>query len=259
MKLGCCISLFDDKILSLAKTGADYAEIGISELHEHSREELLQRADALKASGLSCLAGNLLFPGGLPLVGETADRERVAEYLTDVLDKASLLGIRTIVFGSGKARAVPEGCSREKIWEQLCSLCSQLIAPAVESRGIVCCIEPLNRGECNILNTCSESARLVREVNRAGIRLLVDLYHFDLEQEPRASLAGYRGLLAHAHIASAKNGRHFPQAGDGDEYASFFRALREAGYEGSVSLEGSVQGDFLEDTGSSIRFLRSLL
>ncbi len=258
MKIGCCMSLFDDRIFSLSQAGADYVEIGISELNGHSREEILQRADALKASGLSCLAGNLLFPGGMPLVGEAVDREKTADYLSDVLDKAALLGIHTIVFGSGKARAVPEGYSREKTWEQLRSLCSQLIAPSAESRDIVCCIEPLNRGECNILNTCSESARLVREVDKTSIRLLVDLYHFDLEREPRASLAGYRGLLAHAHIASAKNGRLFPQPGDGEDYASFFRALQEAGYEGSLSLEGSVKGDFLEFAGSSIRYLHTL-
>ena len=109
MKIGCCMSLFDDRIFSLSQAGADYVEIGISELNGHSREEILQRADALKASGLSCLAGNLLFPGGMPLVGEAVDREKTADYLSDVLDKAALLGIHTIVFGSGKARAVPEG------------------------------------------------------------------------------------------------------------------------------------------------------
>ena len=95
-------------------------------------------------------------------------------------------------------------------------------------------------------------------MDKTSIRLLVDLYHFDLEREPRASLAGYRGLLAHAHIASAKNGRLFPQPGDGEDYASFFRALQEAGYEGSLSLEGSVKGDFLEFAGSSIRYLHTL-
>ena len=120
---------------SLSQAGADYVEIGISELNGHSREEILQRADALKASGLSCLAGNLLFPGGMPLVGEAVDREKTADYLSDVLDKAALLGIHTIVFGSGKARAVPEGYSREKTWEQLRSLCSQLIAPLCGKPG----------------------------------------------------------------------------------------------------------------------------
>ncbi len=108
------VSFSTTGFFSLSQAGADYVEIGISELNGHSREEILQRADALKASGLSCLAGNLLFPGGMPLVGEAVDREKTADYLSDVLDKAALLGIHTIVFGSGKARAVPEGYSGKR-------------------------------------------------------------------------------------------------------------------------------------------------
>lgn len=257
MKIGCCTSLFQDAILTLPQLGADYAEIGLSELSQHSEKEVSHRAELLARAGVRCLAGNVLFPGGLPLTGPHTDLPAISEYLKATLAKAAILGIQTVVFGSGGPRRVPEGFSREAAWEQLRRLCAQLLSPALQQYNITCCIEPLNRKECNILNTSEECARLVREVDRANICLLVDLYHFDLEKEPLSALEGYGEILAHAHIASAKNNRALPQKGDGEPYAAFFQALRDIDYAGALSLEGTVTGDFETCVAESIAYLRT--
>ncbi len=257
MKIGCCLPLFDDRILLLRELGADYAEIGLSQIAERPIGEIRERAEALREAGVACLSANLLFPGSLRLTGENADHEAAAAYLETALPKAALLGVRTVVFGSGGTRAVPEGFSREKAWKQLRALCANVIAPAAAKNGMICCIEPLGLRECNILNTCAETAKLVREVDAPEIRLLVDLYHFDQVGEDRRSLSGYRGLLRHAHIASAKNGRDLPKPGDGEDYTEFFDALRGAGYEGNVSLEGNMEGRFEETVRRSVAYLKT--
>ena len=257
MKIGCCTSLFQDAILTLPKLGVDYAEIGLSELSRHSPEEVSQRARLLSQAGVRCLAGNVLFPGELSLTGPRTDLPAVSEYLEATLQKAAALGIQRVVFGSGGPRRVPEGFSREAAWEQLCGLCAEILSSALEKYGMTCCIEPLNREECNILNTSGECARLVREVGKENIRLLVDLYHFDREQEPLSALEDYGDILAHAHIASAKNSRALPKEGDGEDYAAFFRALASIGYRGALSLEGSVTGDFAACVSESVAYLRT--
>ena len=215
MRFGCCVSLLDDTILRLPQAGADYAETGFSTLRDLSLAQCRERAQALEEAGVPVPVMNLLFPGDLALVGPRADLPAVEDYLDQGLEKAALFGVKKLVFGSGGARRVPEGFPKEAAWEQLLALCREVIAPRMEQRGMVCCIEPLNQGECNILNTCAEGFRLAQAVDRPGVRLLVDLYHFDLEEEPRPSLEQYRGYLCHAHIASAKNGASSPCPGTG--------------------------------------------
>lgn len=259
MKIGCCLPLFDDRILTLRELGVDYAEIGLAPLAERPLVEIRERGKALREAGVPCLAANLLFPGSMRLTGENADHEGARAYLAEALPKAALLGVRTVVFGSGGARAVPEGFPKERAWTQLRALCADVLGPAFAENGMVCCIEPLRSGECNILNTCAETARLLGEVDRPEVQLLVDLYHFDMEGEARSTLPEYRGLLRHAHIASAKNGRNMPQAEDGEDYASFFSALRAAGYAGNVSLEGNMGEPFAETVRRSAAYLKTLV
>lgn len=259
MKIGCCISLFDNRILSLPELGVAYAEIGLSEIAARPEAELRRRAEELRDAGTVCLAANLLFPGTLRLTGENADPNAARSYLEQALPRAALLGVRTVTFGSGGARAVPKGFDRARAWEQLRTLCAEVIAPAFEARGMVCCIEPLQSRECNILTTCAEAAKLVRKVDRPGVRLLVDLYHLDAEGEPRDSLPAYGDILAHSHIASAKNARNIPAPGDGEDYGSFFSALQKAGYDGNVSLEGSAGEDFCGNVRRSAAYLRTFL
>lgn len=256
--IGLCGSLFDDRLLSLPKTGAAYAEVGFSELAGHAKEEISERAARLHERGVPTPAANVMFPGSIPLTGPKVDKGEIAQYLDSTLEKASPLGLSRLVLGSGGSRRVPEAFSREKAFDQLCELLSDLISPALKKYGITCCIEPLNRRECNILNTCRESAKLVRAVDKDNIRLLVDLYHFQIEGEEISSLSDYGDILAHAHIASEKNSRALPQPGDGEDYAPFFQALHEIGYEGKLSLEGSIAEDFFSCVQSSVAFLNSL-
>ena len=164
MKIGCCVSLFHDAVFTLSGLGVDYAEIGLSELSLHSGEEISERAERLSEAGVPCLAGNVLFPGELALTGPHTELSAISEYLGATLEKAALLGVRTVVFGSGGSRRAPEGFPREAAWEQLRGLCAELLSPALQKHGMTCCIEPLNRRECNILNTSEECACLVREL-----------------------------------------------------------------------------------------------
>lgn len=258
MKFGCCFDLDDDKILQLRQAGADYVELNFSALAQKTAVQTESRARQLKAAGLPCYAMNVLFPGCLPLTGEQVDYTAIDSYLRDAFEKAVLLAPKRLVFGSGQAKMVPSGFPKEEAFTQLVTLCREHLAPLAEQYGLLCCIEPLNRGECNIINTCAEGMELVRRTNSPSIRLLVDLYHFDLEKEKLSSLQNYRGFLEHAHIASAKNSREIPHEGDGEDYSAFFKALQAVGYDGSLSLEGSISGDPLRDITDSLSYLRAV-
>lgn len=251
------MSLWEDQILDLPGAGADYAEVSFSSLQDKTAAQVEERAAQLGKAGVSVEAMNILFPGAFQLTGPQADFSQVDGYLEENLPKAAGLGAQVVVFGSGRSRQVPEGFPMEQAFSQLTALCRDHIAPAMEAYGITCCVEPLSRGECNILNTTEECSRLVEAVNRPNFRLLVDLYHFDLEQEDLSSLAGRGVRLGHTHIASAKNNRLIPLPGDGENYLAFFQTLKALDYQGRVSLEGSMPGG-LKQAASSLAYLRGM-
>ena len=162
-----------------------------------------------------------------------------------------------MVFGSGGARRVPEGFPQEEAFSQLVELGKHHVAPAMEAWGITCCVEPLNRTECNILTTSGECLELVKAVHHPRFQLLIDLYHFDREQEPLSEIAACQEHLRHCHIASAKNSRLIPLPGDGEDYLPFFQALKAGSYQGRLSLEGSMPGG-ISQIQTSITYLKDL-
>lgn len=259
MKIGVCLSVFDDKIKRLPELGADYIETNLTQLSEHSFSEISERKKLLSTLGAECYSANCLFPGDIRLTGKDVDYGRISEYIEDVFAKAAILGLKIAVFGSGKARSVPDGFSRDAAHDQLKRLLGDIIAPAAEKHGIVYCIEPLRHQETNVFNTCTDAAKLIREVDSDRIRLLVDLYHMDSENEPRETLLGCGDILSHAHIASAKNSRNIPQPGDGEDYGEFFSILKKIGYQGGISLEGGAGEDFCAGVSSSIAYLRTII
>lgn len=257
MKIGCCVSLWEELALQLPAAGADYAEGGFSSLRDKTLAQVKSRAGQLAGAGLDTPVMNLLFPGDFQLAGPQAEFSTVDRYLEENLPKAAAFGVKTLVFGSGGARRVPEGFPQEEAFAQLVELCRDHIAPAVETQGMVCCLEPLQRGECNILTSSQEAFQLVQAVGRPGVQLLVDLFHFDLEQEPLSVISRYQGHLGHCHIASARNHRLLPQPWDGEDYLPFFQALQSIGYTGRLSLEGDTRGG-LWQARSSLAYVKEL-
>ncbi|MGI6254104.1 MAG: sugar phosphate isomerase/epimerase family protein [Acutalibacter sp.] len=258
MKFGCCTSLWEDTILQVAGVGADYAEVGFSGcLPGRTLEQIRDRGAQLEETGIRVEAMNGFFPGDLRLTGPEADPSAVDRYLEENLPKAAALGVEVVVFGSGGARRVPNGFPKEEAFAQLVELGREHIGPALGAYGITCCLEPLNPLECNIFTTTEESFELVRQVDHPNFQLLVDLYHFDMSQEQLSQIPGYRGHLCHTHIASAKNARQIPMPGDGEDYGSFFQALKDIGYQGRMSLEGNIsQG--VPQIGTSLAYLKDL-
>ena len=181
-------------------------------------------------------SANGLFPQDLRLTGDVK-WDLVREYCESIFYKLAELDVKTVVFGSGKAKHVPDGFSREKAWDQLYEL-GRLLSDVAKPYGQTVVVEPLSYNEVNIVNTADEGAEYCRVVNRDNFKLLVDFYHFDNNGEDWASLERNKDLLYHTHIASAKK-RTLP---DGEEdwafFAKCFDAFQAIDYKGALSFEG---------------------
>ena len=179
-------------------------------------------------------AYNCFLPGACKVTGPDTDEKRLAAYAQRAFSRAHAMGSSVIVFGSGAARTVPDGWPREKAEEQIVEA-MRIVGPLAAAEGITVVMEPLNRGESNILNSVAEGLHYVRRAKTDGVAVLCDFYHLTLEEEPLEDLDAARGLLAHVHVAEPV-GRGPPGSGPTD-FRPFFARLKAIGYDARISLE----------------------
>jgi sugar phosphate isomerase/epimerase len=229
MKFGVCISVA--QAAAIREAGWDYVEENVQSLLKGTQPTW----DAPAGAVLPTPAANSMVPGNLPIVGPNVDRAKLQSYMTNVLTRAKQIGMHTIVFGSGGARNVPEGFDREKAVAQIDDFL-KMIAPIAQANGVTIVIEPLNRSECNILNSVGEAMEYVKRLNHPNIKCLVDSYHFWLENEPLSNLEAAMPWIAHVHVAD-RDGRTPPGESGTADYKPFFKVLKKGGYDKLVSVE----------------------
>jgi sugar phosphate isomerase/epimerase len=250
-QIGVCVD--PDKFEAAQAAGFDYVETNASKVAALTDEDF-KRLDAQVAQLRIPLAASMSFvPSAIKLTGPDVDPSKQMTYVTGVLGRLKQLGVKVVVFGSGGARRVPDGFSKEEAIAQLVDFCRR-IAPVARDNGITIVVEPLRKQETNIINTAREGLALVKAVDRPEIRLLVDYYHLTEEGENADIIAEAGPLLAHAHIANPK-GRVFPLSADESAYEGFFSNLCKVGYPGRLSIEASTT-DFASQAPQAITLLR---
>jgi sugar phosphate isomerase/epimerase len=237
MKFGVCGG---PEMAQIAKEcGYDYFEWSVgSLLHPREDESVFEKAlDEAKQVGLPCEAANVFIPGDLKITGPEVNTEALHAYVTTALERAEKAGLKVIVFGSGGARRIPDGFDPSHAWQQLVEFC-QWMGPVAQRHGVIIAIEPLNNTETNIITSAGEGAELARQANHPNIRLLVDGYHWAKGEDSLSGILDNASLLAHTHVSTLE-GRRPPRPDD--DCAPFFAALKRAGYDGRMSIEGNIQ------------------
>jgi sugar phosphate isomerase/epimerase len=191
---------------------------------------------------LPILAANVLLPGTLKVTGPSVDVALQKKYMTTVLARAKEVGITKLVFGSGVARNIPEGFHHDEASKQIVEF-GKMIADIAAEFGVLIVLEPLNKGECNVINSVAEGMRYVKHVDKPAFQCLVDSYHFWLEDEPLENLRRAMPSIKHVHLAD-KEGRVAPGLSGKADYRPFFRVLKNAGYDDTISFEGTAMPDF---------------
>jgi sugar phosphate isomerase/epimerase len=262
MRIGYCTNLIATQIDGTGRewiekgkeNGFDYVELPLAQMVGLNDKEFFSLKEKVGSSGLKCEACNNFFPASIRLTGNDVDYVKTETYLDEALGRADQLGVRVIVLGSPKSKNVPEGYPMDKAWSQLVELLRN-IDPLVRTRGITVVIEPLNKGESNIINTAAEGLKLVRAIDRENIKLLIDYYHLVMEKEDPEIMLDAGSYIKHIHFANP-TGRVYP-AEKVDGYIRFMDLLKRIGYEGRISIEAYTK-DFCHDAKRSVEILRQL-
>ena len=211
--------------------------------------KILAEKNRLNARAISCV---IFLPEYLKVTGTEVRHDEIVARAEIVFRRAQMAEIPFIVFGSGGARRVPEGFSKQEATQQFIDLCKRL-APVAQNYNVTVVIEPLNSGETNFINSLSEGADIVRAVNHPNIQLLADIFHMKRENEPASEIVKYGKYIRHVHIAERKN-RTAPGT-SGDDFSMYFLALRLIKYTGCISIEGQFD-DFETRIISALEYMK---
>ena len=261
MKLGCCTNMLvenkstgENQIPYLIELGYDYVELPLAQMMDLSDQAFSKLHQNIQ--DIPVEACNNFFPARLRLTGPEVHQERILEYVKKATWRAAQLEVKIIVLGSAGAKNIPKNFPYEKAEEQFIILLHSL-QDIVAPLGITIVLEPLNKTESNFINNIPEALTIMHQVNCSQIKVLADYYHMRMEDEDLGALSQTESDLRHVHIA-AKNGRLFPKENDGEDYPTFFRALKDIGYQGRVSIEAYTE-DIIADGAASATLLRALM
>src|SRR3982751_5896452 len=108
MKFGVCCPIEQSHPAKAA--GWDFVEIRVDQFIQGLiPDERWHGAKIAAGSALPVIAANVLVPPVLKITGPKASIDRLRPYMSTVMGRSSGIGIKTLVFGSGGARNVPDG------------------------------------------------------------------------------------------------------------------------------------------------------
>jgi sugar phosphate isomerase/epimerase len=206
----------------------------ITDVSADQRRKLRRQAEdaGLTIIGLHWLLAKTT---GLMLTSpEEGVRKATADYLGELARCCADLGGTILVFGSPAQRRVPAGATREQATEWAADTFRRA-AKVIEDAGVTLCVEPLSPPEADFLNTADEAVDMIRRVGSPAFRLHLDVKAMSTEASPAVDLIRrHAGVLHHFHANDPnKRGPGFGAV----DFVPIFRALREVGYRGWVSVE----------------------
>ena len=229
MRYGTCVGARELDRIAIAKAaGYDYVETCIKELYTLNGGELEAFAEQCYKSGIGCEAGNCFIKNDMRVVGLTANDDLITQYLDDVMQRCSTVGIKTIVYGSGGSRNWEEGFSPKEAYGQCVRFLRELAAVRAQKLGMCIAVEPLIRRASMMIHLVSEGIELARATGSPCVGGLADIYHMYANDDPVSSIRSYKGELIHAHISNPVT-RDYPLDAGEYDYKAFLDALDYAG------------------------------
>ena len=192
-------------------------------------------AVACRNSGVvvsALVSGQLNVRQGLSI---TSDDESVVEKALEGLrlfvDAAKRLQTGVVV---GWVRGRVDGRDRKVFMNRQAAAMRVIDAYAAEN-GVPLYIEAINRYELDTLVTADEIIGFIRENGLASTYAHLDTFHMNIDEHSfERAIRKCGPLLGYMHVA--ENTRHYP-GHDRLDFDSAFRALRDIGYDGFVSVE----------------------
>ena len=220
-----------------------------------SEKQLIELRDTAAGEGLILTAGYGPNASENLASADPAVVKNAISFYTDTLKKLELMDIHTI--GGGIYSYWPVDYSKpiDKAGDWARSVANvRTVGKIAQDCGVEYCLEVLNRFEGYILNTCAEAVQFVKEVDVPSVKVMLDTFHMNIEEDSMVSAIRQAGsLLGHFHVG--ENNRRLPGQGV-LPWVEIGHALNEIGYNKAVVMEPFVMPG--GGVGSDIKVWRTL-
>ncbi|MBE0690718.1 MAG: sugar phosphate isomerase/epimerase [Anaerolineae bacterium] len=244
---------FIDKVSDL---GFDILEVNagtVGGMTPEERRRLKAHADERNLSLTYCI--------GLPHAYDVASadastRRKGIGYLTQMANAVGEMGggkIGGILYSAWPATMPPGESDKRPYLERSIASMKEAVK-AAEDNNVLFNVEVVNRFEQYLLNTCDEALAYVDAVGSPNVKILLDTYHMNIEEDFVADALLRAGdKLGHFHIG--ENNRMPPGYGH-IPWTEIGAALRKIKYAGDVVMEPFVVPG--GQVGSDIKVYRDL-
>lgn len=123
----------------------------------------------------------------------------------------------------------------EDEWKWAVEGYQEIASYAQAGSDLVLGIEPVNRFESHFINIAADAVKFIRDVGLPNVKVHLDTFHMIREEDNLVeAVRTADGLLGYVH--ACENQRGIPGRGQ-VPWVDFFRALRDVGYDGCVTIE----------------------
>jgi len=214
--------------------GFDSVEIPIED-PSHIDPQVVKRA--LDFHGLVCGSVCACMGPDRDLRGNLKAQQNGLLYLKRLVDQAVVLGAKSVVgpvySAVGRADAVPPAEYRQQ-WKTVVKHLKSLCQHAAQ-RGVLICLEPLNRFETDFINTCDQGLKMLKDVGSPALKLHLDTFHMNIEEKCQGEAIRKAGKqLGHFHACGSDRGT---PGNDHIRWECIAVALKQVAYQGDVVIE----------------------
>lgn len=232
----------DEAIRRIAAAGFDGVDVWGGRPHAYRTDvgdqeiaSLRRLLNDLKLTIPSFIPAQFRYPTCL-CSGNEAIREGSVDYIRDSIETAAALGATLVSACPGHSLY---GQSKEDAWRRLC-LSLQTLCDFAAERGMRLALEPADRYETDIVQTTEQALQLLRDIGRDNLGVVLDTGHCHVVGESSAEAVRRLGpALFHVHVDDnlGQRDQHLVPGEGSIDFGVFIAALREANYDGFLSVE----------------------
>lgn len=218
----------------VAKMGFDWIEVPLESLDDLDFPKATQ---IIRDNGLGVSTCAAMGPDRDLIHPDPAIQQNGMNYIRACVDATHTIGgtnlVGPIYSAVGRVWQQTPG-ERAKDIEILVKNLTGLSAYAGE-RGVVLCIEPLNRFETSFINLATQAIEVVDRVNHPACKIMLDTFHMNIEEKSLGAAIRATGTrLAHVHMC--ENDRGAPGSGN-VTWNEVAQALHDIHYDGPLVIE----------------------
>ena len=223
-----------------ARLGFDFLEIACTPINGYTERQLRDIRQAAQDNGIFLTAGHGPSASQNLASADPDVAKNAKAFFTELLKRLEILDIHTI--GGGIYSYWPVDYSKPidkpGDWARSVQNVREMGRVAADC-GVDYCLEVLNRFEGYLLNTAEEGAAFVREVDQPAVKLMLDTFHMNIEEDSMGgAIRAAKGLMGHFHTGECN--RRVPGQGR-MPWWEIADALRDISYDGTVCMEPFVR------------------